>query len=455
MVVAQLPLLPLPPLATKSCDLNTIILSHIIRRGPHNHHAVLFTIPMSGAAVCWICLEGGSDDTGKPLVRDCACRGDDAGFAHLSCIIKYAQKKSEQAIRPEEFVAPWETCPNCLQCYQNDLAMNVADACAPFVQRTYGYPGDDLIDKMRNMQALRIQIQTRKDMCNRSKRVDHIHKLLALVNQAKKEHNMEGWAHMAPTTDEFCQYCFISSNFETFSYVCLGNNVVLDMTEESKNMKIQYYIKARDIFKALGSTHHIKLMNDNIDRTRAFFTGDKEGKLKKDKNIYERTAECYGVNLDQAINAGIRYVMSLQTAKCSIEAERLATKLTATSRLLFGETHTRTVDCYEVFHQCKKRRVRVMSGKLRGQQFDTLRYENNGDTCIVTDIFSFQNLNKAEEEHTFSIKSASIHPWVGCPVMCHGLINSPHLNGKLGDVRTVAEDKSGELRFGFTLKIRV
>ena len=96
-----------------------------------------------------------------------------------------------------------------------------------------------------------------------------------------------------------------------------------------------------------------------------------------------------------------------------------------------------------------------MSGKLRGQQFDALRYENDGDTCIVTDIVSFQNLNKDEEEHTFSIESASIHPWVGCPVMCHGLINSPHLNGKLGDVRTVAEDKSGELRFGFTLKIRV
>ena len=62
---------------------------------------------MSGAAVCWICLDGGADDTGKPLVRDCACRGNDAGFAHMACIIKYAEKKSEQAsIDTYGFLAP-------------------------------------------------------------------------------------------------------------------------------------------------------------------------------------------------------------------------------------------------------------------------------------------------------------------------------------------------------------
>ena len=49
-------------------------------------------------AVCWICLDGGVDDMGKPIVRDCACRGSDAGFAHASCIIKYAKQKSEHAV---------------------------------------------------------------------------------------------------------------------------------------------------------------------------------------------------------------------------------------------------------------------------------------------------------------------------------------------------------------------
>ena len=68
----------------------------------------------SGAA-CWICLEGGADDAGKPIVRDCACRGSDAGFAHASCIVKYAEQNSAQAIQDvlDKFVMPWRFCPIC------------------------------------------------------------------------------------------------------------------------------------------------------------------------------------------------------------------------------------------------------------------------------------------------------------------------------------------------------
>ena len=101
---------------------------------------------MSGAAVCWICLDGGADDTGKPIVRDCACRGNDAGFAHTSCIIKYAEKKCEQVSIDSqifEFTAPWEICPNCNQSYQNDLSVHIADAFVSFAKRSYGYPGND------------------------------------------------------------------------------------------------------------------------------------------------------------------------------------------------------------------------------------------------------------------------------------------------------------------------
>ena len=48
------------------------------------------------APSCWICLEEGPDDTGAPLVRDCSCRGS-AGFAHLSCLVKYAETQSRNA----------------------------------------------------------------------------------------------------------------------------------------------------------------------------------------------------------------------------------------------------------------------------------------------------------------------------------------------------------------------
>ena len=47
-------------------------------------------------AVCYLCLDGGvDDDSGQPLQRDCACRGTDAGFVHLSCLTDYAANKSK------------------------------------------------------------------------------------------------------------------------------------------------------------------------------------------------------------------------------------------------------------------------------------------------------------------------------------------------------------------------
>ena len=55
------------------------------------------TMEFSDVASCYICLDEGPDEAGKPLVRDCSCRGDTAGFAHLSCIIEYAEQKSKQA----------------------------------------------------------------------------------------------------------------------------------------------------------------------------------------------------------------------------------------------------------------------------------------------------------------------------------------------------------------------
>ena len=48
-------------------------------------------------AVCYLCLDGGADEADQPMRRDCACRGTDAGFVHLSCLTNYAETKSELA----------------------------------------------------------------------------------------------------------------------------------------------------------------------------------------------------------------------------------------------------------------------------------------------------------------------------------------------------------------------
>jgi hypothetical protein len=58
-----------------------------------------------GEAVCYLCLDGDVDEAGQPLRRDCACRGTDAGFVHLSCLAKYAASKSRHARGMKEFIA--------------------------------------------------------------------------------------------------------------------------------------------------------------------------------------------------------------------------------------------------------------------------------------------------------------------------------------------------------------
>jgi len=63
-------------------------------------------------------------------VRDCSCRGDTAGFAHLSCIVAFAEQKSEQAADSDlaGFSTPWGKCNNCKQLFQNQVALDLSFA---------------------------------------------------------------------------------------------------------------------------------------------------------------------------------------------------------------------------------------------------------------------------------------------------------------------------------------
>jgi E3 ubiquitin-protein ligase DOA10 len=89
-------------------------------------------------AVCYLCLDGGDDEADQPLRRDCACRGTDAGFVHLSCLAGFAAAKSKKTTDDmNEFVNPWRVCPSCHQEYQNELRIDIATEFVSFVRRQY------------------------------------------------------------------------------------------------------------------------------------------------------------------------------------------------------------------------------------------------------------------------------------------------------------------------------
>jgi hypothetical protein len=92
---------------------------------------------------CWICFQDEVDKS-ECLRRDCSCRGPDAGFVHLSCLVRYSEKKNIEwdGRDPDDrlfndFVKPWEVCPNCRQRYQNTLKADIANEFVSFVERKH------------------------------------------------------------------------------------------------------------------------------------------------------------------------------------------------------------------------------------------------------------------------------------------------------------------------------
>ena len=96
-----------------------------------------------GSPSCWICLCDEPDDTGLLPVRDCSCRGDTgAGYAHLSCIVQYAQTKSEKCMianaeNINQYFEAWKKCPNCEQMYQHQLSLDLAKSLILFMEKKY------------------------------------------------------------------------------------------------------------------------------------------------------------------------------------------------------------------------------------------------------------------------------------------------------------------------------
>ena len=69
-------------------------------------------------AVCFICLDRGVE----PLHRNCACRGPTAGFAHMSCLVRYVSSAAETNWRR------WVECGTCEQHYFGATKLGLARA---------------------------------------------------------------------------------------------------------------------------------------------------------------------------------------------------------------------------------------------------------------------------------------------------------------------------------------
>jgi hypothetical protein len=147
------------------------------------------------------------------------------------------------------------------------------------------------------------------------------------------------------------------------------------------------------------------------------------------------------MNSEGAIRSGLNYAGILRLSFHCIEATRIGTKLATNSRRIYGPHHKITIEADELLEKFKLRQVLVLpDDKL----FHALRYENDGEICVIQGpILEPRNI---EEERIYHIANNLVIPEKGCPVICHGLVSAPHLNGELGEVRDMKHDGTGTLR---------
>jgi hypothetical protein len=283
-----------------------------------------------GEAVCYLCLDGGTDETDQPLRRDCACRGTDAGFVHLSCLAEYAETKSNQARDMNEFRDPWRACPSCHQKYQNDLAIDIATKFVSFVRRQY--PDDT----QRQVEALEVKMRAFLNMLWRLQSVQKreagvtANVLLSLIDRMKTE--------VSPLPMRYSQ-------FQAFACNDLGHIALNEGTEESARRAVVHFENAREVYEAIGDADNIVAVKASIAIAKSKYNdGNTEEVLKASKEEYEFRVSDYGDEDEHTIRAGKTYAVALQNANRGDEARELLTKLLATSKQTFGLHHNITKD---------------------------------------------------------------------------------------------------------------
>ena len=278
--------------------------------------------------VCYLCLDGGDDKSDQPLRRDCACRGTDAGYVHLSCLTKYAASKSLQPRDANEFIKPWTDCPSCHQEYQNELRIDIATELVSLVRRKY--PDNT----QRQVEALHLKLRALDSMLERLQPVQKRELgvtaivILSLVDRMKRE--------VSPLPER-------EMSFQAFAHNTLGRIALFEGTEEGARSAVVHLENQLEVYKAIGFVEGIATAKSNIALAKSIYKGgNNEEVLKACQELYELRVAELGEEDYLTIDSGKVYAAHLQNANRGDEARELLTKLLATSKQVFGSDHNTT-----------------------------------------------------------------------------------------------------------------
>jgi hypothetical protein len=387
-------------------------------------------LPSEDVPCCWLCLEEGQDESGAPLVRDCSCRGT-SGFAHLSCIVGYAENKGRQVRTKTGVRKLFEKCPGCNQQYQNSLKRQLRKAQLEFVERGKESLSTRFTKSELNLLHARA-LKIRLDVLNGQEEEDRregeeiCSKLLILFEEINNDGNPENYQKM--------EKALTYSSMGDFHFRIGSETLTLGKAKE-------YEEKALAIYQEMGDEFYIMISQANIDTIEAEMSGKQfKSSVGYWRKVYDFYVDKAGANHPHTITRGTELADALFISLRTIEAERLLSKLVASSHLVHGTNHPCTQRAVEAQTHVEKRRVIVVSKE--NELFQILRHENDGKECVVSGpVPKRVEERNLDQEQTYTVANTDIILVLGTPVICHGLEEEEaHLNGKIGDVRSVSED---------------
>lgn len=291
---------------------------------------------IAGAVICYTCHEPGPDAGGEPLRRDCACRGEDAGFVHLSCLAVYAAYMSRNAETLSGFTTACERCSICKQRFRGRFANNMAIELGTVMEQEY--QDDTPSNSRRQVVALGVWLSALEWLPRR-------------LTLAQQDDIMVLANHILSSISRMRERGFrvgtCVSKVEAQAFGMMGR---VTLCGESRGYAMTACRLFESQLRASGTildARGVAQAQDNI--LEAMTHGDYDsctnsGWVRIRRRIYNLRVIRLGVGDESTIRAGIDYAHRLQLDDQWGEAQELLEELKVTSRERLGRVHPATVE---------------------------------------------------------------------------------------------------------------
>ncbi|KAL7540279.1 hypothetical protein ACHAWF_006636 [Thalassiosira exigua] len=410
------------------------------------------------SAACWICLDEGPDDKeGNSLVRECAYRGDSAGFVHSSCLVQYADSKSRDEVKKllatgefdiHQFQRYWVNCPNCLQLYGENLLRDMANAfCSRAQKKMFLSPGiDGRIDNSFFM-IIALHCKLRFVLEPDPRNVQEGKVVASLLSSLMDNYDKGGsvsfgrYLQTVESDIQFSRGMFVLVSSRESGDNCIGKSMEISESIGDSASALQ----AKMIQHVCVNNKKTAPNEGAMTAAKAMGAWGRHGcDLQLARKCHEDNLNKCGENHASSINSSMVLCMALMQDHHFIEGERLMRKCVSISRRLLGANYKTTKDAEQVLQKMIKRLVRLQS---HDGVFEVLRYDDDCmGSCTVKGLTA-----QYRGKPTFSVNMGRVTLMPGTPVVCYGLKNAKHLNDEMGDAR-ILDEPTGRYKVHFEAK---